>query len=116
MYEVTLIGIDLGKHSFHLHAQEATGRMVFRKKLSRQQLLRTLANVRRHKSRRPRPEPRARRASRIECLRQLRNPRRPIRRRQPRLSASRPLIRFNSDPESPPTASIFELDELRPCC
>jgi hypothetical protein len=45
MNEVTLIGIDLGKHSFHLHAQDATGRMVFRKKLSRQQLLRTLANV-----------------------------------------------------------------------
>ena len=45
MNEVTLIGIDPGKHSFHLHAQDATGRMVFRKKLSRQQLLRTLANV-----------------------------------------------------------------------
>ena len=45
MNEVTLIGIDLGKYSFHLHAQDATGRMVFRKKLSRQQLLRTLANV-----------------------------------------------------------------------
>lgn len=45
MNEVTLIGIDLGKHSFHLHAQDATGRMVFRKKLSRQPLLRTLANV-----------------------------------------------------------------------
>ena len=36
MNEVTLIGVDLGKHSFHLHAQDATGRMVFRKKLSRQ--------------------------------------------------------------------------------
>jgi len=45
MNEVTVIGIDLGKHSFHLHAQDAAGRMVFRKKLSRQQLLRTLANV-----------------------------------------------------------------------
>ena len=45
MSTVTLIGIDLGKHSFHLHAQDALGRMVFRKKLSRQQLLRTLANV-----------------------------------------------------------------------
>ena len=45
MNEVTLIGIDLGKHSFHLHAQDAAGRMVFRKKLSRQQLLRTLAKV-----------------------------------------------------------------------
>ena len=45
MNEVTVIGIDLGKHSFHLHAQDAAGRMVFRKKLSRQQLLRTLAKV-----------------------------------------------------------------------
>ena len=34
MNEVTRIGIDLGKHSFHLHAQDATGRMVFRKKMS----------------------------------------------------------------------------------
>ena len=30
MNEVTLIGIDLGKQSLHLHAQDATGRMVFR--------------------------------------------------------------------------------------
>lgn len=45
MNQVTLIGIDLGKHSFHLHAQDAAGRMVFRKKLSRLQLLRTLAKV-----------------------------------------------------------------------
>lgn len=42
---VTLIGIDLGKHSFHLHAQDAAGRMVFRKKLTRSQLLGQLANV-----------------------------------------------------------------------
>jgi transposase len=35
MSTVTLIGIDLGKHSFHLHGQDATGRMVFRKKCSR---------------------------------------------------------------------------------
>ena len=34
--EVALTGIDLGKHSFHLHAQDRSGRMVFRKKLSRQ--------------------------------------------------------------------------------
>jgi hypothetical protein len=31
MNAVTLIGIDLGKHSFHLHAQDRLGRMVFRK-------------------------------------------------------------------------------------
>lgn len=38
MSTVTLIGLDLGKHSFHLHGQDATGRMLFRKKCSRQQL------------------------------------------------------------------------------
>ncbi|WP_200908079.1 hypothetical protein [Achromobacter sp. DMS1] len=38
MNTVTLIGIDLGKHGFHLHGQDATGRMVFRKKCSRQRL------------------------------------------------------------------------------
>ncbi|TDY45334.1 hypothetical protein BX592_1141 [Paraburkholderia rhizosphaerae] len=35
MNEVTLIGIDLGKHVFHLRAQDAKGHEVFRKKLSR---------------------------------------------------------------------------------
>jgi len=45
MNVVTLIGIDLGKHSFHRHAQDAAGRMVFRKKLTRSQLLAQLANV-----------------------------------------------------------------------
>jgi hypothetical protein len=38
MNEVTLIGIDLGKHVFHLHVQDAKGHEVFRKKLSRAQL------------------------------------------------------------------------------
>ena len=37
MSTVTLIGIDLGKHSFHLHGQDAAGRMMFRK-CSRQDL------------------------------------------------------------------------------
>lgn len=45
MNTVTLIGIDLGKHSFHLHGQDASGRMVFRKKLTRHQMLTTLANT-----------------------------------------------------------------------
>ena len=45
MNNITLIGIDLGKHGFHLHAQESTGRRVFRKKLSRAQLRKTLATV-----------------------------------------------------------------------
>ncbi|KVM68362.1 hypothetical protein WL80_15105 [Burkholderia ubonensis] len=31
MDTVSLIGIDLGKHCFHLHAQDGSGRMVWRK-------------------------------------------------------------------------------------
>jgi transposase len=44
MDDVTLIGIDLGKSTFHLHGQDRSGRMVFRKKLTRKQMLETLAN------------------------------------------------------------------------
>lgn len=44
MSDVTLIGIDLGKHSFHLHGQDKAGRMVFRKKLTRSQMFTLLAN------------------------------------------------------------------------
>ncbi|MFC7516704.1 IS110 family transposase [Herbaspirillum sp. GCM10030257] len=43
MEDVTLIGIDLGKHSFHLHGQDRRGKAVFRKKLSRKQLIEFLA-------------------------------------------------------------------------
>lgn len=43
MNAVALIGIDLGKHSFHLQAQDRSGRPLFRKQTSRQQLLRLLA-------------------------------------------------------------------------
>lgn len=45
MSEVTLIGIDLGKHSFHLHGQDGSGRMVFRKKLTRSQMFTLLGNT-----------------------------------------------------------------------
>ncbi|MBC8643029.1 IS110 family transposase [Caballeronia sp. EK] len=45
MDEVTLIGIDLGKHIFHLHAQDAKGRQVFRKKLSRARLIPFFSNL-----------------------------------------------------------------------
>lgn len=45
MDTVSLIGIDLGKHCFHLHGQDASGRMVFRKKLTRSQMLTQLSNV-----------------------------------------------------------------------
>jgi transposase len=38
MQDVTLVGIDLGKHSFHLHGQDRHGKAVFRKKVGRKQL------------------------------------------------------------------------------
>lgn len=44
MSNVTLIGIDLGKHCFHLHGQDKAGHMVFRKKLTRSQMLTLLSN------------------------------------------------------------------------
>ncbi|MGF6658472.1 transposase [Paraburkholderia atlantica] len=45
MQDVTLIGIDLGKHSFHLHGQDARGKAIFRNKLSRKQLIEFLATL-----------------------------------------------------------------------
>ncbi|CAI1779064.1 Uncharacterised protein [Serratia quinivorans] len=38
MQNVTLIGIDLGKHSFHVHAQDKSGHALLRKKFFRTQL------------------------------------------------------------------------------
>lgn len=43
MQDVTLIGIDLGKHSFHVHGQDRHGKALLRKKLSRKQLVEFLA-------------------------------------------------------------------------
>ncbi|WLG83970.1 IS110 family transposase [Pseudomonas cucumis] len=45
MSESALIGIDLGKHSCHLHGQDKLGREVFRKKLSRQQMMTLFGNL-----------------------------------------------------------------------
>jgi len=45
MSSVALVGIDLGKHSFHLHGQDAAGREVFRKKATRQQMIQFLSNL-----------------------------------------------------------------------
>ncbi|MFM0032584.1 IS110 family transposase, partial [Paraburkholderia madseniana] len=39
MQDVTLVGIDLGKHSFHLHGADGRGKAVFRKKVNRKQLI-----------------------------------------------------------------------------
>jgi transposase len=44
MSTVTLVGIDIGKHNFHLHAQDKAGKEVLRKKYSRQQMMAFLAN------------------------------------------------------------------------
>ncbi|GKV94668.1 hypothetical protein PEC301645_21150 [Pectobacterium carotovorum subsp. carotovorum] len=38
MQNVTLIAIDLGKRSFHVHAQDKNGNALLRKKFSRTQL------------------------------------------------------------------------------
>jgi transposase len=44
MDPVSLIGIDLGKHSFHLHGQDRHGKAVLRKKFGRKELVEFLAN------------------------------------------------------------------------
>ncbi|GAB7548061.1 hypothetical protein CS8_077540 [Cupriavidus sp. 8B] len=46
MEHVTLVGIDLGKHSFHLHGQDKAGKAVFRKKVNRKQLIEFFATLR----------------------------------------------------------------------
>ena len=43
MQDVTLIGIDLGKHNFHVHGQDRQGKALLRKKFSRKQLVEFLA-------------------------------------------------------------------------
>jgi len=43
MQDVTLIGIDLGKHSFHVHGQDRHGKALLRKKFSRKLLIEFLA-------------------------------------------------------------------------
>jgi transposase len=39
MQDVSLIGIDLGKHSFHVHGQDRHGNALLRKKFGRKQLI-----------------------------------------------------------------------------
>ncbi|SEK11751.1 hypothetical protein SAMN05192539_105329 [Paraburkholderia diazotrophica] len=38
MQDVTLVGIDRGKHSFHLHGQDRRGKALFSRKVSGKQL------------------------------------------------------------------------------
>ncbi len=43
MTTIRVIGIDLGKNTFHFIGHDYTGREVFRKKLNRQKLLQLLS-------------------------------------------------------------------------
>ena len=43
MEQVTIVGIDLAKRSFHLHGARVDGSVAFRKKLSREKVLAFLA-------------------------------------------------------------------------
>uniref|UniRef100_UPI0037C88B84 hypothetical protein n=1 Tax=Roseovarius salis TaxID=3376063 RepID=UPI0037C88B84 len=43
MGEVTIIGVDLAKNVFQVHGAEADGSVVFRKKMSRPQFARFMA-------------------------------------------------------------------------
>ncbi|KQJ38682.1 IS110 family transposase, partial [Escherichia coli] len=43
MQNITLIGIDLGKHSFHIHCQDKSGKVLLRKKFTRTKLIEFLA-------------------------------------------------------------------------
>ena len=45
MTTIALVGIDLGKRSFHIHAQDWHGNEVLHKQLNRMQLVRWLANL-----------------------------------------------------------------------
>ncbi len=46
MQNVALIGIDLGKHSFHIHCQDQSGNVLLRKKFTRTKLMQFLATCR----------------------------------------------------------------------
>ncbi|PHM44437.1 transposase [Xenorhabdus szentirmaii] len=43
MNNMTLIGIDLGKHSFHIHCQDKSGKALLHKKFTRTKLMEFLA-------------------------------------------------------------------------
>lgn len=44
MNDISLIGIDLGKHSFHVHCQDRSGNAITRKKFTRARLFEFLSN------------------------------------------------------------------------
>ena len=45
MNEISIAAIDLGKHTFHLHAQDDRGHEVCRKKFTRSALMQYLMNL-----------------------------------------------------------------------
>ncbi len=45
MTNITLIGIDLGKHSFHVHCQDISGKKIMSKKFTRTKLFEFLVNT-----------------------------------------------------------------------
>lgn len=45
MENIALLGIDLGKHIFHVHAQDKAGHQLWRRKLNRKQLVELVANT-----------------------------------------------------------------------
>lgn len=45
MENIALIGIDIGKHSFHIHCQDSAGKALLRKKLSRLKLFEFISNL-----------------------------------------------------------------------
>ncbi len=45
MNNVAIVAIDLGKHTFHLHAQDDRGHELYHKKFNRAGLARHLANL-----------------------------------------------------------------------
>ena len=44
MSEVSTIGLDIAKHVFQAHGADASGRVVFRKKITRSKLIEFLAS------------------------------------------------------------------------
>jgi hypothetical protein len=46
MSEATTIGLDIAKHVFHAHGADATGRIVFSRRLTRGKLLDFLYRIR----------------------------------------------------------------------
>ena len=51
MENIALIGIDLGKNSFHIHCQDRRGKAVYRKKFTRPKLIEFFGDMPRYNHR-----------------------------------------------------------------